>query len=93
MDVSLPSAMLMHYKWHPCLLTLMLKILFKMLYLENQHDVWCQPCHVPVHLKLTPITVVWSGGGGPGQHMDRIYFSICNSIFYMGEVTIQRKAA
>lgn len=52
MDVSLPLARLMCYQWHPHLLILLLKILFKMLYLENQHNVWCQPCHVPVSLEI-----------------------------------------
>lgn len=41
--VLLPSAMLMHYKWHPYLHILMLKILFKMFYLENQHNVAVSP--------------------------------------------------
>lgn len=36
--VSLPSALLMYYKWH-YLLILMFKVLYKTLYLENLHNI------------------------------------------------------
>lgn len=72
--VSLPSALLMYYKWH-YLLILMFKVLYKTLYLENLRNIVVSalPC-TNFTWNLTPIAVVWGGGGSPGKHTDKDIF-------------------
>lgn len=91
MDVTLPGWCVISGIRY--LLIVMLKVLFKMLYLENQHNVWCQPCHVPVSLEIWHQSQWFRVEKGTGKQTVRIYFSICNSTLDVGEVTVQRKAA
>lgn len=72
---SLPSAVLMHYKWHPYLLIVMLKILYEMLYLENlPNPVVSALPYTTFTWNMTPVTVVWGGERGTRKHTDKDIF-------------------